>query len=482
MKPESARGAVQKIIRGETSSTELVECCLDRIKRFNPAINAIVTLDEAGALAAARRIDASLERDTFAPLHGLPISIKDAFETAGLRTTSSYRPLANYVPYKDASVVARLKSAGAIILGKSNLPELAGNPQCWSPLFGRTNNPWNPALTSGGSSGGSAAAVAMGFSFLDPGSDIGGSIRIPAAYCGVAGLKATENRIPRTGHIPHLPNGSRSVRHMLSFGLLARGADDLRLGLEILAGPDGIDCEVPPLPVLSPHKIQRPLRIAWWDDFCGLPLCKRTRRALYRTVENLQLKGFTVERRCPAQFDFERAWYAYGVIAGAEIGLGMTTLQRKLLSLAGHFTPPSQPVAKAFLQGVSFDVRRYNDALNIRERLINELETFLADWDVWLCPVAPTVAYPHIRLGSNRKPPPLVVDQHKLPYLEATVSMTVPFSLTGSPVVVLPAEIEDGLPVGFQWVGKRWADESLLNICEQVESVTGGYICPPPFC
>lgn len=453
--PESARKTAQKILCGETTATEVVQCCLAQIKKHNPAINAIVTLDEEGALAAARKADALTGSEGLPPLHGIPISIKDSFETAGLRTTSSHPPLANHVPSRDATVVARLKAAGAILLGKTNLPELAGNPQCWSPLFGTTNNPWNLALTSGGSSGGSAAAVAMGFSFLDPGSDIGGSIRIPAAYCGVAGLKATENRIPRTGHIPHLPDGSRSVRHILSFGLLARSVDDLQLGLELLAGPDGVDSEVPPLPVLAPTAIQRPLRIAWWDDFCGLPLCQRTRHALSRTVNLLEQEGFIVEHCRPPNFDFEKAWYAYGIIAGSEIGLGMPRMQRIALSLAGHLIPSSQPVARAFLRGLSFDGRRYSEALNLREQLIAELETFLCEWDAWLCPVAPVVAYPHCRLNAFSKPPMLKVDDHSLPYLEATVSLTTPFSLTGSPVVVVPAGIVDGLPVGFQWIGKR---------------------------
>ena len=477
---ESARNTAQKILRGETSATELVEGCLARIKQHNPTINAIVTLDEDRALAAATQADALQGAGKLLPLHGIPISVKDAFETAGLKTTSSHLPLANHIPVRDATVVARLKAAGAIVLGKTNLPELAGNPQCWSPLCGATNSPWNPALTSGGSSGGSAAAVAMGFSFLDPGSDIGGSIRIPAAYCGVAGLKATENRIPRTGHIPHLPDGSRSVRHLLSFGLLARCVDDLQLGLELLAGPDGIDSEVPPLPVVSPSTIHRPLRIAWWDDFGGLPLCRRTRQALSRTVECLRQQGFTVEHRCPPRFDIEQAWYAYGIIAGGEIGLGMPAMQRTMLSLAGRLVPNSQPVARAFLRGLTFSARHYNEALNIRERLIGELEAFLEEWDAWLCPVAPITAYPHCRLDGFRKPPKLSVDGHPLPYMEATVSMVTPFSLTGSPVVVLPAGIEEGLPVGLQWIGRRWHDESLLAVCAQVEATVGGYKSPLP--
>lgn len=475
---ESIRHIVLKIAQGETSATELVEHCLSRIKQHNSTINAIVTLNEHEALAAAKLADMMQNTNNLSPLHGIPISIKDAFETAGLRTTSSYPPLANYIPKKDATIVARLKEAGAIILGKTNLPELASNPQCWSPLFGTTNNPWNPAFTSGGSSGGSASAISMGFSFLDPGSDIGGSIRIPASYCGVAGLKATENRIPRTGHIPHLPTKPRSVRHLLSFGLLARYVDDLQLGLELLAGPDGIDSEVPPVPVTYQAAIQRSLRIAWWDDFCGLPLCYRTRQALSRTVKCLHQQGFTVERRCPPHFDFEKAWYAYGIIAGSEIGLTMPAMKRTILSLAGHAIPHSQTIAHAFLKGLSFSAKCYNEALNIREQLISELEIFLTNWDAWLCPVSPITAYPHCRLDGFRKPPKLSVNNYSLPYLEATVSLTTPFSLTGSPVVVLPTGIEDGLPVGLQWIGRRWNDESLLAICARVEATTSDYKNP----
>jgi amidase len=476
----SIRKTVEKISCGETSAVELVERSLERIKRHNPAINAIVTLNEQGALATAQNADSLKSAGaTLPPLHGIPISIKDAFETAGLRTTASHPPLAHHVPAEDATLVARLKAAGGVILGKSNLPELASNPQCWSPIFGPTNNPWDQTLTSGGSSGGSAAAVAMGFSYLDPGSDIGGSIRIPAAYCGVAGLKATENRIPRTGHIPHLPNGKRSVRHMLSFGMLARCVDDLQLGLEIMAGPDGIDTEVPPVPFTPADAIQRPLRIAWWDDFCGLPLCNRTRSALARTVKNLEQQGYEVKRCRPEGFDFDKAWYAYGIIGGAEIGLGMPSIERGILSLVGNVIPRSQPIARYFTQGLSFDLKRYNDALNLLESLIGELERFLETWDVWLCPVAPTVAYPHSRIAPYKKPPNILVGDRSLPYLEATVSMAIPFSLTGNPVVVMPAGIEDGLPVGFQFVGRRWQDEALLSCCSQIEKVSGGYVAPP---
>ncbi len=482
----SAKRLNQSICEGKVSVVETVQSCLDRIERHNPAINAVVTIDRERAINTAMAMEGCLlnRNQDLPPLFGVPISVKDAFETQGIRTTSSHPPLKNYIPESDATVVKRMKEAGAIVLGKTNLPQLAGDLQCWSPLFGRTNNPWNLALTSGGSSGGSAAAVAMRFSFLDIGSDLVGSIRIPAAYCGVAGLKATENRIPRTGHIPHLPDRERSVRHLMSFGLLARSVDDLRLGFDIMAGPDGIDGEVPPIPVsasLSSSQTARPLRVAWWDDFAGLPICSRTRAGLDTTIEQLTAAGLTVERCAPDGFDFEEAWYACGIIMGAEVGLGMPAVERFPLSLIRGFLPKSQPLLRSFALGSSFSWRRYNEALNIRERLITKLEQFFEQWDLWVCPVTPSVAFPHGKPGKFIKPPTIMVDEHPISYLEGTVSMTTPFSLTGSPVVALPSGVVKGLPVGLQLVGKRWCDEKLLDDALVIESITGGFQPPPGY-
>jgi amidase len=477
---DSAKKLSAKMARGELAATDVVARCFQRIDQHNPSVNALVTLDQAGALLAAQQADALVGNgDALPPLHAVPITIKDSFATAGLRTTSSHPPLRQHVPSVDATAVARLRAAGAIILGKSNLPELAGDPQCRSPLFGVTNNPWDLTRTSGGSSGGSAAAVAMGFSWLDLGSDIGGSIRIPAAYCGVVGFKATEHRIPRTGHIPHLPDGSRSVRHMLSFGLLARTVDDVRLGLGIVAGPDGLDAEVPPIVPASVKALGRPLRVAYWDDFAGLPLCSRTRKALEQAVARLQEQGVEVQRACPLDFDIEQAWYAYGIIAGAEIGLGMPAFERYLLHGAGKLLPRSQVLARHMSRGLVCDWSRYNDALNIREQLIAKLEQFLDSWDLWLCPVAPTTAYPHRPVSKYGKPPTILVDEHPLAYFDGTISMTTPFSLTGNPVLSIPVAVVEGLPVGLQVIGKRWCDEALLARCEQIEQMLGGYCRPP---
>jgi amidase len=479
----SASRAAEEIAAGRLSAVELLEACARQIARHNPTINALVTLDLAGARRTAEAADVVIRQSGIPkeqPLLGLPISIKDAFATQGLRTTSSFPPLADYLPTRDATVVARLKAAGAVLLGKSNLSELAGDPQCWSPLFGPTHNPWDRERTPGGSSGGAAAAIAMGFSLLEAGSDIAGSIRIPAAYCGVAGLKATENRIPRTGHIPHLPGRPRTVRHLLSFGLLGRRVADLQLGFPLIAGPDGEDCEVPPIPAGLPFPpVERPLRIAWSDDFAGTPLCRRTRQGLQQTVDKLHAAGHRVERCAPDRFAIEDAWQAFGTLAGSEIGRGLPSWQRLFFSLGSTFLPRRQILGRAFVGGAHATPGQYNSALVRREQLIAALEDFLGQWDIWLCPTAPTVAYPAFPIPRFRPPPSLLIDDQPLSYIEATISLTAPFSLTGSPVVALPTDVVDGLPVGLQVVGRRWQEDQLLQHCRILEECLGNYPLPP---
>ena len=478
----SASHAAEEIAAGHLTAVDLFDACAQQIARHNPTINALVTLDLDHARQAAEAADTIIRQfgvPDDQPLLGLPISIKDAFATQGLRTTSSFPPLADYIPSRDATIVARLKAAGAVLLGKSNLSELAGDPQCWSPLFGPTRNPWDLARTPGGSSGGAAAAIAMGFSLLEAGSDIGGSIRIPAAYCGVAGLKATENRIPRTGHIPHLPGQPRTVRHMLSFGLLGRRVADLQLGFPLIAGPDGEDCEVPPIPAGQALSAgNRPLRIAWWDDFAGTPLCQRTRRGLQQAVEKLQAAGHRVERCAPPNFAIEDVWQAFGTLAGSEIGLALPATERLFFRLGRPFLPRRQILGRAFVGGMNASLRQYNSALAGREQLISALEDFLGLWDVWLCPTAPSVAYPAFPLSKFRPPPNILIDDQPLSYIEATISLTAPFSLTGSPVVALPAGLIDDLPVGLQVVGRRWQEDRLLQHCLILEECLGN--CPPP--
>ena len=202
----SAHEIAAAIRQREVSASEVVAAHLAHIRTRNPALNALVTLEEEAASRRARLADEALTRgEVWGPLHGVPLTLKDCLAVAGMRTTAGFPPLADYVPSEDATVTARLRAAGAIILGKTNVPVLASDAQTTNPLFGRTNNPWNISRTPGGSSGGAAAAVAAGLVPLEIGSDLGGSIRIPSHFCGVFGLKPTEHRVSIAGHIPDLP-------------------------------------------------------------------------------------------------------------------------------------------------------------------------------------------------------------------------------------------------------------------------------------
>jgi amidase len=477
------------IREGNFSALEVLEAHLAQIVKHNPQVNAIITLDEQGARQRALAADAALAKgEIWGVLHGVPITIKDYLETAGLRTTSSYPPLANYIPERDATVVARLRAVGAIILGKTNLPMLAQGIQSDSPLFGRTNNPWNLAYTPGGSSGGGAAAVAAGLSPLDIGGDIGGSIRIPAHFCGIFGLKPTEHRVSNAGCIGRDRGLLKSVRHLRVLGPLARSVEDLELCLSIIEGEDGRDWEVcsPPSEIPSLRELST-YRFAWTDDFGGVPVTFDTRSTLEKWAIQLEGLGCRVEYISPDKLDFALALQTCGEILGMELGVLESPLLRSLVPLLRiglNAKISDNPLAQGILQGVRLNFRRYAEALTRRDTLIGQLEAFLSEWDAWLCPVACGSAFKHLKISGNIDSwlKVLPVDKQILPYNVWGLTHTPLFNLTGHPVVVIPVgKSQDGLPIGVQIVGKRWRDRELLKLAKALTEVVGIWQCPPGF-
>ena len=460
------------------SAVEMLETYLDRIRRFNPKINAICTLDEAGARARAREADAALARGAlWGPLHGVPMTIKDALETAGLRTTGGYPPLANHVPAKDATAVARLRAAGAVLMGKTNVPPLSADGRADNPIFGRTNNPWNLERTPGGSTGGGAAAVAAGLSAFDVGSDLAASVRVPAHWCGLFGLKPTEGRVPNTGHIPEVPGTPHALRHMNTLGPLARSVDDLATILEVIAGPDDSDWETAPAPLesVAPKDLSS-YRFCWSVGFAGETPSRETAQAIEGLAKKLGDLGATVENRSPRGFDFENAWETWGEIVIAERVVTQGEAARERVEKL-HASLGELPVARGAARGARASVAEYMVALTRRDRLITALEAFFRDCDAWLCPVAYGPAIGHIPFGT-----PVDVDGRKVPYFLATTAFTSPFNLTGHPAVVLPLAItEEGLPIGVQVLGARWSEPALLALAKQLAPVTGPFRAPPGF-
>src|SRR5437764_4460002 len=273
---------------GDVSATEVLEVHLEQIATHNPALNAVVTMDAEPAHKRAREADEALARgEIWGPLHGVPFTLKDAHATVGMRTAPGFPPL-DHVPHEDSTVTARLKAAGGILMGKTNVAMMLADYQSNSPIFGRHNSPWNIERTPGGSSGGAAAALAAGMTPFDIGTDLSASIRIPAHFCGLFGLKPTEQRVPLTGLIPGLQT-PRSVRIMSCLGPMAHTVEDLALLYSIIAGPDGRDTEVHPVPVDEvPQLALKHLRIAFAPTFPGLPVAAAIRDAVEALAQQLQ--------------------------------------------------------------------------------------------------------------------------------------------------------------------------------------------------
>ncbi|HXD39025.1 MAG TPA: amidase [Ramlibacter sp.] len=446
----------------ECSALELVQALLARIERRNPGLNAVVTLDAEGALERASAADAALARGRpCGPLHGVPFTLKDCFETAGLRTTAGYPPLAAHVPQTDSTVAARLKAAGAILLGKTNVPPLAMSLQTNNEIFGRSNNPWDLERTTGGSSGGGAAAVAAGLVPFDVGSDLSGSIRIPAHFCGVYGFKPTSNRVPGTGHVPPPPGAPRMDRQLCAYGPLARSVDDLALLMPLLAGPDGLDTEVPPLPWRAvPQREVAQLRIVWRSAWPGVPTARAVRAAVERVARCLADAGAQVEEGDPgfSRDELMAVWNDYFALASA----AMTEVAGVSLPVK---PPPGAPGGLAAWIGVQ----------HRRDALLQAIDRTLSQrFDAFLCPAVITNAFVH---SAPRMP--FMLDGESVDSRFADHYL-FPFNLLGTPAVVLPAGLAaDGLPVGVQLVGARWRDEELLATARAVDGVVGGFRAPP---
>jgi len=437
---------------GHVSASEALEAHLAQIDRHNPALNAIVTLDAERAHARAREADAALARgEVWGPLHGVPFTLKDAHATAGIRTTTGFSPLADHVPQEDSTVTARLKAAGGVLMGKTNVAEMLGDPaQSNNPIFGRSNNPWNSERTPGGSSGGAAAALASGMTPFEIGTDLSGSIRIPAHFCGLFGLKPTEHRVSLAGLIPGLPP-PRSVRTMSCIGPMARTPEDLALLHSIIAGPDGRDTDVPPVPVEDVPKLALTnLRIAVAPTFPGFPVAADIRHTIEELAQQLNPLCAVVEEATLPALDFYQELSSAGALIGMMIGA----------------VQPDNDAAPTTLA-------HYLEALHRRDQSIGAWERFFDTWDVLLCPPAMVTAFPHCETGS-----PLQLDGQQVDYWMVSAHTTL-FNYTGHPAVVLPYKLDgDGLPIGFQLVAKRWNEARLLGIATALSDVTGAFQRP----
>jgi amidase len=461
----------------QVSSEEVLEAHLKQIEMHNAKLNAIVTLDKEHARQQAKAADEAIAKGgLWGALHGVPITVKDCYETTGMGSSCGYKKFFDYVPSQDATIIARMKAAGAILLGKTNMAILASDMQTVSD-FGRTNNPWDLSRTTGGSSGGSAAAVAAGFVPMDLCTGLGGSARIPAHFCGVFGIKPTEHRVSMAGAWISPVEGEVGLQYMYAPGVMTRSVEDLKLWLSIVEGQDERWIDTPPPPTQAADS--RPLqsyRIAWADTFGEITASQETRNILAKVTQKLSEQGCQIEKASPANFNYTAAWENYGELIGAWLATRpmpkQPTLKNDLRKLIA-----GGPVIKGALKGSGLKLKQHSAALAHRATFTQTMDNFLSQWDAWICPVVPFPAFKHHIPGK-----PIEVDGQKMSYVLGGIAYTSIFTLTGHPVVVIPiGQTQNGLPIGMHLVGKRWQDYELLDLTEKIVEVTGAITHPPGY-
>ncbi len=458
----SAVVLVARIRAREVSALEVVEAHIRRIEAVNPALNAIVTTDFDRARSDARAADERLARGEDAgALHGVPVTIKDAINTAGLQTVAGSRLFAGHVPQADAPAVRRLRAAGAIVLGKTNVPECAMDWRTTNPVFGRTSNPWNIEYSPGGSSGGEAAAIAAGCSAGGLGTDLGGSIRVPAHFCGICGLRPTPGRVPASGYALPAP-GPFALAH--SLGPLARSVDDLQLFFGVLAGFDPCDSVSAVLPPPAPVEVDpRGLRLGICVDG-GIPVSGETRQAVERAAALLGERGAdVVSWRLPAIAEVPQVFSDW---------LLQPSLP-PLLALYQGREDAMGPLMRGLAAIVqSRSLERFLDAWASRDALRRSMLERLGQRPVLLMPVCSTPAFRHDLRG------PLQVDGQRVDYATSFGYAEVA-SIAGLPAVTVPVtRTSAGLPVGVQLLGRPFDEPLLLAVARLLEQARGAFPHP----
>jgi amidase len=472
--------ALAKALRaGELGSRELLEHYAGRVERLNPRVNAIVSLDLERARRRADEADAARARGIlFGPLHGLPMTIKDSLETAGLRTTCGVPELADHVPTSDAPAVARLRAAGAVVFGKTNAPTWAMDVQTYNPLFGTTNNPWDTTRAPGGSSGGAAAALAAGLTGLEMGSDIGGSIRNPAHYCGVYGHKPSYGIVPARGHLPP-PPGMLADPDIGVIGPLGRSAEDVALALEVVAGPDDDQAVGWRLALPPPRRgTLREYRVAAWLDDPGAPVDDAVRARLEAVVEALAKAGVRVDVRArPVELAEAYRDYLRLLLPVTTAGAPDSVIAG-LAEQASQLAPDDDGLPARLAR---FATQRHRDWLAAHEKRQQyraRWAAFFREHDVLLCPASPVTAIPHDHEGDvfTRT---MQVNGRTRPYADQVAWAGI-IGMAYLPATVAPAgRTPAGLPVGVQIVGPYLEDRTTLDFARRLAEVAGGFEPPP---
>jgi len=467
----------------QVSAVELAQDAISRIERHDARINAICVRDFERGLDAARAADAARARGETRPLLGIPLTVKESYNVAGLPTTWGFPAQKDFTPPEDALSISRAKAAGGVILGKTNVPVGLGDWQSYNEIYGTTNNPFDLGRTPGGSSGGSAAALAAGYGPLSLGSDIGGSLRVPAFHCGVYAHKPTYNVAPVRGHTPPPFPPIPLDRDMAVIGPMARSAADLSLLLDVIAGPDPLDAGVGYKLTLPPPRRNalKDFRVLVVDSDPVLPSDKDIRGAIEKLAGGLARSGVNVARQSPLLPDFAEssrlymrmlmsflgAFFAPEVIAGAQAG-------------AAQLPADNKSLAAERLRGMTQSHRDWVLDDGARGRLRAQWRELFKTFDAVICPIMPTPAYPHDH-SPQQEARRIKIDGKDYAYPDQLAWPGIA-TLPGLPATAIPLGLSpEGLPVGIQIVGPWLEDRTPLELAALIEREFGGFVPPPMF-
>ena len=472
---QPAHELVEQLKSGTLSSEELTKALLDRIEQQNPRINAVVTLDREKALAAARKADQTRAMgDYTGPLHGLPLTLKDTWEVTGMTCTAGARALADYMPDRHADVVSRLEEAGAIILGKSNVPLYASDIQTYNKVYGVTNNPYNTDHTPGGSSGGAAAALASGMTPIEVGSDLAGSIRTPSHFCGLFGHKPSRALISFRGHIPG-PPGTQSRPDLAEAGPMARNSRDLEMLLRVIAGPMELDSRSWKLSMEeSPLSNLDQTRVGLWleDGLC--PVDDELTTGYRSLASKIEQQGALVSEARHPLLDLHHIMPAYMNLLGSLMSVSMKPSQRRpmkwiarLENLLRLFGPMTAHIGE-FARGINQPTHQWMTWSETREKMRAEIDQLFNEYDVLLTPITPTAAPRH----NNQQPihrRRITVNGQQRAYMDQFCWIALA-TLLGLPATSVPVgTTKEGLPYNIQVIGAAGKDLTTIRFARLLE-------------
>lgn len=478
----SATELANLIRDGKATSVDIVKEHLDRIKEHNRKLNALISIFEEEALREATLCDQEAEKGKYrGPLHGVPVTIKEQFWIKDKKSNTNFKMLKNFVAPEDAVIVARIKNSGAIILGQTNVPKNLLDYQVAGDLYPEGVNPYNTDYSPGGSTGGGAAAIAAGLTPLELGGDFGGSIRVPANFCGLYGMKPTEKTVPLHGNMPLPENANTFIMHMVQAGPLARNLDDVELLWKIIVGPHEGDRNIPDINWQKPtNKELSDYKIAWTDGWPGFETSRQISDAIKTLADKLKSNECKIEKKIPDETLHMDTLKTFVGLFPYIIAQGVPWFIRPLIKmqLRGGFLKGMKKefpnLWKTMSQGFKMNANHYGEMMLQRNMIIQRWENFFKEYDFLICPVAFGPSYKRCKIGSK-----LTYDGKEMIYINYVWPFVGCFNASGNPSVTIPLGIgEEGLPIGIQIVGKYWSEPELLHFAKKLAALTTGFIKP----